>query len=405
MDLTYGEEYEHYRDEVRSFLREHWKWSAANPPPPEQAATFRELAIERGYVYRDIPRQWGGSEQPPDPLRDDILRAEFFTAGAPMGAGGIGPVMVVPTLLEEGTEEQKAEFIPPSLDGRMRWCQGYSEPGSGSDLASLTSRADIDGDEWVINGHKIWTTGAHEANFMFGLFRTEPHQTRHAGISYLLIPMHQEGIEARPLRQMTGHIDFNEVFFSDARTPVRYTVGKRGEGWRVSRTTLKHERNLIGDPRRLQNSFRELVELARRRTVDGRPALEDPSFRQRLAELEGHVLAQQYSGYRQLTANVRGEQIKTLMPTLMNKLYTTEVTKTLTRVAYDLLEAEGALVEPDPTAHFIGQMARGRTDAETWTMQYMYSHGTAIAGGAPNIQRNIIGERALGLPRDIRLEG
>jgi alkylation response protein AidB-like acyl-CoA dehydrogenase len=403
MDLSYGERHERFRKEVREFLREHWTFAPGTPPTDAEQRSFRELGIERGYVYRDIPRALGGSEQAPDPLEEDILRAEFFAAGAPRGVSGIGPVMVAPTLLEEGTEEQKQEFIPPSLTGEMLWCQGYSEPGSGSDLASLTSRAELDGDEWVINGHKIWTSGAHHADFMFGLFRTEPEVPRNGGISYLLIPMHQPGIEARPLRQMTGDVDFNEVFFENARTPLRYTVGRRGEGWKISRTTLKHERNLIGDPNRLQNLFTDVVALARRQRIGGEPAIENPGIRQRLAEIEGYILAQRYSGFRQLTATRRGQEPKVMMPMLMNKLYSTETIKKLVRLAYDLLDAEESLADPYVEGGSMARLQRGTDYLGGWTLHYMFSHGTAIAGGAPNIQRNIIGERTLGLPRDLRL--
>ena len=160
---------------------------------------------------------------------------------------GIGTMMLVPTLLERGEEWQKEKWVGPTILGEVVWCQGYSEPGSGSDLASLKTRGVLDGDEWVINGQKIWTSGAHRADYMFCLVRTEPEAQKHAGISYLLIDMKQPGIDVRPLKQMTGTAEFNEVFLNDVRTPKDWIVGKRGEGWLVSRTTLKHERNSIGD--------------------------------------------------------------------------------------------------------------------------------------------------------------
>ncbi|MCE2391154.1 MAG: acyl-CoA dehydrogenase family protein [Proteobacteria bacterium] len=402
MDLSFGPEHERFREEVREFLAEHWPAGDGGPPPGAgQEASFRALAIERGYVYRRIPRRYGGSEQPADPLREDILRREFFAAGAPLGIPGVGPAMLVPTLLEHGSEEQREEFVAPTLRGEIRWCQGYSEPGSGSDLASLQTRAEPDGDEWVVNGHKIWTSSAHLADWMFGLFRTEPGEPRHAGISYLLLPMRQPGVEVRPLRQMTGTAEFNEVFFDDARTPLRNIVGRRGQGWKVSRTTLVHERNMIGDPARVQNLFSDLVELARGARLGGRPALEDGGVRRRLVELEGYVRAQQYSGYRQLSATAHGREDRTRLPTLMNKLYTTELVKRLLEFGYDLIDSDESLAAPDEN-DARARLARSANYPGGWTTQYLYAHGASIAGGSPNIQRNIIGERGLGLPRDLR---
>jgi len=408
VNLAFSPEHEKFREEVRGFLREHWP--ERDPEAPlasrETEAAFRRKAVERGYVYRHVPRRYGGSEQPADPIRADIIRAEFFVAGAPLGIPGGGPGMLVPTLLECGSEEQRGEFIDATLHGRIRWCQGYSEPGSGSDLASLVSRAELDGDQWVIQGHKIWTSSAHVADWMFGLFRTEPGAERHAGITYLLIPMRQPGIEVRPLKQLTGAADFNEVFLDGARTHVRYTVGRRGEGWKVSRTTLKHERNMMGDPQALQNSFAELVMLARRARLDGTRPIDDPGIRRRLAELEGFVLAQKYTGYRQLTAQARGEEGPVFLPTLMNKLYTSELGKRIAELGHELLDAEASLASPDLEA-FERRMPRSpnRGDGRGWTFAFLSSHAGAIAAGSSNIQRNIIGERGLGLPRDLRRPG
>jgi alkylation response protein AidB-like acyl-CoA dehydrogenase len=408
VNLAYSPEHEKFREEVRAFLREHWPERDPEAPLPsrEKVTAFRREAVLHGYVYRHVPRRYGGSEQPADPIRADIIRAEFFAAGAPLGIPGGGPGMLVPTLLECGTDEQRQEFIEATLHGRIRWCQGYSEPGSGSDLASLSSRAELDGDHWVIHGHKIWTSSAHVADWMFGLFRTEPGEERHAGISYLLIPMHQPGIEVRPLKQITGAADFNEVFLDGARTHVRYTVGRRGEGWKVSRTTLKHERNMLGDPHGVQNSFAELVELARRTREDGTRPIDDAGIRRRLAELEGFVLAQKYTGYRQLSAQARGDERSVQLPTLMNKLYTSELGKKLAELAHELLDSEASLAQPDLEAYgrrFPRSPNRG--DARGWTLAYLSSHAAAIAAGSSNIQRNIIGERGLGLPRDLRRPG
>ncbi len=403
MDLTHGEQHERFRLEVRAFLAEHWTAARGGQgvPTPEHEARFRRLAVERAYIYRHVPRRYGGAEQPFDPVVEDVLRDEFNAAGAPMGISGGGPGMLVPTLLERGTEAQREEFIDATLHGDIRWCQGYSEPGSGSDLASLSSRAELDGDEWVITGHKIWTSSAHVADWMFGLFRTEPDEPRHGGITYLLVPMRQPGIEVRPLRQLTGDADFNEVFLDGARTPVRYQVGERGEGWQVSRTTLKYERNMLGDPRQLQNVLDDLVELARRTRIEGRPAIESAQIRQRLAELEGYVAAQRWSANRQLTAVARGAPESAQAVTLMSKLYGTELSKRLAELGYDLLAADEALLQP-PVEGLGRRLPRDPRRPGAWTLQYLMSHAGAIAAGSSNIQRNIIGERVLGMPRDLR---
>ena len=395
MDLSYGEEYEAYRGEVRAFLEANWppRGELAKLPRKEAAARFRELATGKGYLRRSVPRRYGGSEQPPDPIRARILQEEFTRVRAPMDVRGIGTMMLVPTLLEKGEEWQKERFVPPTVKGEITWCQGYSEPGSGSDLASLKTRAELVGDEWVINGQKIWTTQAQEADYMFCLARTEPDAPKHAGISYLLIPMKQPGIEVRPLRQMTGGADFNQVFLSDARTPKDWIVGRRGEGWQVSRATLKHERNSIGSAAQTNALFQGLVHLARTTRRNGRPALEDPAIRDRLVSIEGYVRAHDYSGYVQLTRNARGEDPGILQ--LMTKLSSTNIGHEIAKLALEILGDDGLL---DPTEQ--DEILHLPNASRSWITHYMYSLGIAIAGGSANVQRNVIAERGLGLPRD-----
>lgn len=400
MNLRLSPEYERFRDELRAFLRESWplRGEEAALPCDQRERLFRERALARGYLYRDIPRAYGGSEQPSDVLKDSILAEELAAAGAPGNIRNIGPAMLAPTLIEFGTDEQKRRFVPPTLRGEMLWCQGYSEPGAGSDLASLQSRAVLEGDHWIVTGHKVWTSSAHEAHCMFGLFRTEPDAPKHAGISYLLLDMKAPGVTVRPLRQMTGGAEFNEVFLDEVRVPAGNIVGQRGEGWKVSRATLKHERNLIGDPQLLRKMFDGVVALARRTLRDGRPAIACDDVRQRLAELEGYFWSQQYSGLRQLTAAARGQELKVMLPIMMNKLYSTDLMQRLTSLAYELLGDTG-LVMPSPEE---AGMALLPDASGSWTAQYMFAIANSIAGGASNIQRNIIGERGLGLPRDLR---
>ncbi len=393
MDLSYSEQYEAYRAEVASFLAANWPPQGAEQEVSqvEQASRFRAKAIEAGYLARAIPKRYGGSEQDADVLKAQIIREEFARAHAPGEVAGIGPGMLVPTLLERGEEWQKEKFVGPTIRGEIVWCQGYSEPGSGSDLASLQTKAELVGDEWVINGQKIWTSGAHRADYMFILCRTEPDQPKHAGISYLLLDMKRPGIEVRPLKQMNGAADFNEVFFDDVRTPADWIVGRRGEGWLVSRTTLKHERNMIGNASRTGMLLGGLVNLARRTTRNGKRGIEDADVRQRLVELEGYIRAHEYSSYRLLTKAAKQQDAGLIQ--MMNKLNGTNIGHRAAQIGIDLL-GDQSLVAPNP------QRTVGPIEGTAWVNQFMWSLGTSLAGGTSNIQRNVIGERGLGLPRD-----
>lgn len=397
MDLGYGAVYEDFRQEVRRFLEAHWSppgGGAAGREASAQVLAFRRRAIAAGYLARSVPRRYGGSEQDPDPLKAQVIREEFRRAGAPLDPPGIGTMMLVPTLLERGEEWQKEKWVPGTILGELTWCQGYSEPGAGSDLASLTTRAELVGEEWIVHGQKVWTSSAHLADFMFCLCRTEPDAPKHAGISYLILDMRQAGVDVRPLRQMTGSAHFNEVFLNGARTPRDWIVGRRGEGWSVSRTTLKHERNSLGDAAMAGTTFRSLVALAKERLRAGRPASEDAEIRQRLARLEGFVLAHQYSSYRQLTSQLRGEDPGILA--LMNKLHSSHIAEDIAKLALDLLEDDG-LAAPEDRGRLMGHAPHS---AGGWIAQTMASLGMAIGGGTANIQRNVIAERGLGLPRD-----
>jgi alkylation response protein AidB-like acyl-CoA dehydrogenase len=401
MDLRHSAEHEAFRAEVRAFLREACPPAGPDAALPEerQHALFRERAVARGYLFREIPRRYGGSEQPSDAIRDAILLEEFAASGVPGSLPSVGPAMLAPTLLEWGSDAQKERFIPPTLRHEIRWCQGYSEPGAGSDLASLQSRAELAGGEWVIHGHKVWTSLAGAADWMFGLFRTEPDAPKHAGISYLLVPMKQAGVRVAPLRQMNGGAEFYEVTFDGARTAAENLLGQRGEGWKVSRSTLVHERKLIGDPNYIRRLFNGVVELARRSERGGRPALADPAVRRRLSRLEGALLAQEYTNLRQLSATAKGEFMKVMTAMLVTKLHSTNLTQEITRLAVDLIGGDALVMPSDEEAqgYTIPKLTAG-----AWLSQSMFTIATSIAGGASNIQRNIIGERVLGLPRDLR---
>ncbi len=403
MDLSYSAEYEAYRAEVRAFLDENWtdQDRASTPKPEGQAALlgavvrtderateFRIAAAERGYLYRSVPRRYGGGEQEYDPLKSTIIAEEFRSAKAPAEVVGQGPSMLVPTLVEHGTEEQKQSFIRDTLLGKINWCQGYSEPGAGSDLASLRTRADLDGDFWVVNGQKTWTSNAEEAHWMFCLVRTEPDAPKHDGISYLLIDMKTPGIGIQPLRQMTGEADFSEVFFDNVRVPKKNLVGPRGKGWAVSRSTLKHERALMGGSFITRRTFDGLLMFAQIAQLRGQPAIKDPVIRNRLVELETRLLCSEYNGYRLLTMESRGEDAG--LAGMVMKLYSTQLGYDIGKASMDVLADRGELGRGESTALDMGLLS----------YFYMWSLGILIAGGTANIQRNIIAERGLGMPRD-----
>jgi alkylation response protein AidB-like acyl-CoA dehydrogenase len=401
MDLRYSEEHDRFRREVREFLTDAWplRGEEAELPAANQDALFRERAIERGYMYRDIPRRYGGSEQPDDVILEAILLEEFTASGISASLPTVGAAMLAPTLLEQGNADQCERFVSRTLSQEIVWCQGYSEPGAGSDLAAVSSKAERDGDEWVIHGHKVWTSQAAKADWMFGLFRTEPEASKHAGLSYLLLPLDQPGVQISPLRQMNGDAEFYEVHLDGARTSIANTVGERGDGWKVSRATLVHERKLIGDPNYIRRLLNGVVELARNTEWEGRPALEDTAIRRRLARIAARLQAQEYSILRQLTATANGKALSVMTAMLVTKLHSTNLTQDLTKLALDLIGSRALVM---PTA----EEAQGYTIPEltpgTYLSQYMFTIATSIAGGASNIQRNIIGERLLGLPRDPR---
>jgi alkylation response protein AidB-like acyl-CoA dehydrogenase len=386
MDLTLTPEIKAFRDEVRGFLAGHAEDFAAGAA--KDTLAWQKLLIEHGYAARTIPREYGGYGAEPDILKSRIIAEEFNAAAAPRGIANQGVSMLVPTLLEVGSDEQKRRWIAPTLRGEIVWCQGYSEPGAGSDLASLQTKAVEDGDDFVISGSKIWTSTAQSAQMMFALIRTEPDAAKHEGISYVLIPMNTPGIEVRPLKTMTGGAEFNEVFFTDVRVPKDQVVGGRGRGWFVANTTLKHERGMLGDPNATEARLNALVELMKAETVDGQRIVDNPVFRDRLMQLQARVLAMKFNGLRLLTSAITGEGAG--VAGLVVKLQGCELNHQLAALAIDALGELGVLYTDGPHLR-----AKGR-----WQWNYMFDLGLIIGGGTAQIQKNIIAERGLGLPRE-----
>ncbi len=391
MDLAYGPEYQAYRQQVRDFLessKEHWPLRSGLGKPNAELRRWQSMLIERGYTARTIPKEYGGYGGEPDILKSRITAEEFTRAGAPGGLAGQGVSMLVPTLLDMGTDEQKQQWIPKTLSGEVLWCQGYSEPGAGSDLASLQTRATEDGDDFIINGQKIWTSTAHEADMIFCLVRTEPDAPKHQGISYLLFPMDTPGIEVRPLNTMTGLAEFNEVFFTDVRVPKSSIVGERGQGWLVANATLKHERGMLGDPNTAGTRLSLIIKLMQEETVDGSSLMENPVLRDRLLRLQSQVLAMQFNGLRLLSSSIKGESAG--IARLIVKLQGCELNHQLAALAIDCYGELGILYHGSPRLR-----ARGN-----WQRQYMFDLGLIIGGGTAQIQKNIISERGLGMPRE-----
>ena len=390
MDLNAGPEYTDFKKNVLSFLEDNKNMAGkARTPvrPNNEELNWQKKLIKHGYAARTIPRDYGGYGAESDVLKSRIIAEEFSKAGIPMGMANQGISMLVPTLLELGTDEQKNQWISKTISGEVIWCQGYSEPGSGSDLASLQTKATDDGDDFIINGQKIWTSGAQIADMMFCLVRTEPDAPKHKGISYLLIDMKPPGIEVRPLMTMTGHAEFNEVFFTNVRVPQSQIVGKRGEGWFVANATLTHERGMLGDPNQSATRLNEIIELMHEETINGEKLINNPVYLDRLMKLQARVLSMSFISLRLLTASHK--KIDAKMAKLIVKLNGCQLNHDLAGFAIDLLGELGTIYGKSNHDHGSGK----------WQWKYMFDLGLIIGGGTAQIQKNIISEAGLGMPR------
>ena len=323
------------------------------------------------------------------------MRADFF-----------GDTLVGPTILQWGTEEQKQEFLPKILRGQISWCQGFSEPEAGSDLASLKTKAVLDGDEWVINGQKVWTTQAQYADYIFLLARTDPDAGKHKGISYLLVPMKQDGVEVRPIVQPDGSGEFNEVFFTDVRCPRENVVGGLNDGWKVAMTTLGFERGSSATTsyRRFERELDVIIDKAR---ANGR--VDDPMIRQRLARQWSKVQIMRFNGYRTLSSVLTGKKdlgVAALGAT--NKMFWSETHRDTMKLAMDILGMAGDILTGTADDEAVPGMRRhsAERDYPVSPLQttFFFSRSETIWGGAAEIQRNIVGERVLGLPKEPRVE-
>lgn len=407
MQPTYSDDAEVYRSRIQEFIAEHLpaNWEGIGSLTGDAKAEFvghwRQTLSENHLLATMWPTEYGG---PGLTVNENVIIAEEFTkAGLPTGGSndGFGIGMVGNTLIEWGTEEQKKHHLPRILSGEDLWCQGYSEPGAGSDLANLGCRAELDGDEWVLNGQKIWTSSGHLANWIFVLGRTAPEHAKHQGITFFLCPMNQEGIEVRPIVNIAGHSHFNEIFFSNARVPKENVVGQVNGGWAVAMTLLGYERGFGATTTyfRYRAELDRLVEMAQER---GRT--KDASIRQRLAWCHSKVEIMRWLGQQVLTSFLNGEPPGP--KSSIGKLNWSEYHRHVTELSINIIGAEAMVVEGDDAfAAGLGAADAGTPNTTSaWINSFLSARSGTIYAGTSQVQRNIIGERILGLPKEPRAD-
>jgi alkylation response protein AidB-like acyl-CoA dehydrogenase len=407
MELDYAPEDEAFRAEIRSWLQTNLPKGWFEPGfemSNEERKKFNDewpnKLFEGGWICATWPKEYGGKGL--STMQGVVLAEEFANAKAPMRADFFGDTLVGPTLLQWGTEEQKKEFLPQILNGKMRWCQGFSEPNSGSDLASLKTEAVLDGDEWVINGQKVWTTQGHHADYCFLLTRTDKDAPKHKGISYLLVPMRQPGVEVRGIVQPDGTAEFCEVFFTNARCPKDNVVGGVNNGWVVTNSTLAFERGMSATTgyRRFESEYKAMV-----RGAKENGAINDPVIRQRLMEYYSKIQILKINGLRSLSTTLMGKKDPGMAALgATNKMFWTEMHKAAMELALDIQGAASMLVDSAMgDGNWPGTAREKRREGypvSGMMSAFFFSRSETIWGGTSQIQRNIVGERVLGLPKE-----
>ena len=380
-----------FRAELRTWLTSNLPDDWTTRPPAvgrfviDEARVWSKKLYDAGYVGLTWPKEFGGGGAPY--THQGIYLEETARIGAPDHIGGIGLGMAGPTIIAWGSDEQKKRYLAPLLSGEEVWCQGFSEPGSGSDLAGARTRAELDGDTWVVNGQKVWSSWAHIADWCILVVRTDAEAEKHRGLSYLLVDMHSPGVEVRPLKQITCDPEFNEIFFTDVRVPRESMLGQPGDGWNVAMTTLLHERGTLGFAltAALERQLNNLIRMAKTRTPDGRVPADDPVIRDAIAREWIDLQALRFTNYRSLTA-----LSKTGVPGpegSVAKLHWSETNQRLTKLALSL---EGLAAQLD---------GEGGIWDGFWQYQQLRSRGNTIEAGTSEILRNIVAERVVGLPR------
>jgi len=386
VDFEYTPEEQAFREEVRGFLKENLL------PREERDGNFLRSWLtrvrEKGWVGFSWPKEFGGSDG--GIIEQAILKEEMALAKAPpLGTSFMGLAWVGPGIMQFGTEEQKRKFIPDILDSKVTWCTGYSEPNYGSDLASIQCKAVLDGDGYVVNGQKIWTSGASFSQWIILLTRTQfDVEVKHQGITCLLVPMDAPGVEVRPIENMAGDRHFAEVFFTDVRVPVENRLGEEGDGWKVTVSALANERSSIGEVTQMFDKLDTLKDLVHKTTRGGKPAAEDPKVRRTIATFEAKIAAMKYNGLRYLTKQIKGEPLTS--ETSVNKLHRASLEIEMDDFAVELTGQAGLELKGGDHA----------VDGGSWAKSSLNWPNVVIGGGTPNIQRNIIAERILGQPKD-----
>ena len=370
---------------MREFLAENL------PPPKERGRGFLKDWLTKvrakSWVGFSWPKEYGGGEG--SLIEQAILKEEMALHRAPpLGTSFMGLAWVGPGIIQYGTDEQKRRFVPDILDSKVNWCTGYSEPNHGSDLAAIQTKAERVGDNYVVNGQKIWTTGAPWADWIILLTRTQfDVERKHDGITCLLVPMDSPGVDVRPIENMAGERNFAEVFFTDVEVPVGNRLGEEGKGWQVTISALANERSSIGEVTQMfarLDALKGLVETTQRQ---GQPAAEDPTVQRRIGEFEAKIAAMKYNGLRYLTKQLRGEPLSS--ETSVNKLHRASLEIEMADFAVELTGMAGVQLGGDHAA-----------GGGSWARSSLGWPSVVIGGGTPNIQRNIIAERILGLPKD-----
>jgi alkylation response protein AidB-like acyl-CoA dehydrogenase len=395
MDFAYSESQQRFRDELRAWLEE--KRAAGKVPPAtcdslddyvERGRRWQAELYEGGWCGLSWPREYGGRGA--GLVEQIIFQQELARSGSPQLVNLLALTMVGPLVIEHGTDAQKRRYLKPILTAEELWCQGFSEPGAGSDLASLKTRAVRDGDSYVVNGQKVWTSYAQYADYCILLTRTNPDVAKHKGLTMLIVDMKSPGIEVRPLRQMNGDSEFNEVYLQDVRVPAANVVGNEEEGWRTAIAMLMHERATLTFQRQLQSrvALEDLLRFAREFDARGSRPADDPVVRQRVAQAYIESEAMRLTSLRHLTRQLRGEPPGP--EGSMEKLFWSEMFQRMLQVPLSIEGPYSQLAPGDPRAPLQGR----------WPHLYLYSRGRTIAAGTSEIQRGIIAQRVLGLPKD-----
>lgn len=404
MDIEFTDAELAFREEVQAFLAEKFT-PELRAAAARQAGVFAEgdlarrwhrILFEQGWIAPSWPEEYGGTGW--TAIQRYIFDRELGLAGAP-SLPGMGLALCAPVLMHFGTPAQKDFFLPRILSGEHYWCQGYSEPGAGSDLASLKTRAVRDGDHYVVNGSKLWTTHAHEANWMFLLARTDPDAKPQAGISFLLTPMDVPGLTVTPIRSMSGEHEVNQVFFDDVRIPVANLVGSENQGWTVAKYLLEFERGGGSAAGRLNGQLQKLVEVARAETDEtGEPLWQDPAFRDRIMRLETQVMAIDWTERRQVAAMRTGQSVGNATASLL-KLSVSETTQKLAELTIEALGPRAQADQRQALTMLANESVIGPDYALTLTARYLNTRAATIFGGSSEIQRNVIAKVGLGLSK------